>query len=88
MSTTSVRLDNDLQDKLDTTADKLKRTKGWIINEALRQYLEREERKQRMFEETQEAIADLEASRIISGEEVMQWLETWGSISEKDAPKV
>ena len=88
MSTTSVRLDDDLQDKLDTTADKLKRTKGWIINEALRQYLEREERKQRMFEETQEAIADLEASRIISGEEVMQWLETWGSLSEKEAPKV
>ena len=87
MKTTSVRLDNDLQDKLDTTADKLKRTKGWIINEALRQYLEREERKQRMFEETQEAIADLEASRIISGEEVMQWLETWGSLAEKGAPK-
>jgi predicted transcriptional regulator len=88
MSTTSIRLDDDLQDKLDTTADKLKRTKGWIVNEALRQYLEKEERKQRMFEETQEAIADLEASCIIPGEEVMQWLETWGSISEKDAPKV
>ena len=88
MSTTSFSLDNDLQDKLDATSNRLKRTKGWIINEALRQYIEQEERKLKMLQETEEAIADIEASRIISGEEVMQWLETWGSLSEKDAPKV
>jgi len=86
MTTTSVRLDDDLQFKLETAADRLKRTKGWIINEALRQFIEREELQQRMLEETQNAIADLEAQRIVSGEEVMQWLETWGSPQEKDAP--
>jgi len=88
MSTTSFRLDDDLEEKLEVTATKLQRTKGWIINEALRQYIIREEKKLRMLEETQEAIADIEAQRVISGEEVMKWLETWGTAAESQAPKV
>ena len=86
MSTTSFRLDDDLQEKLDTTANRIKRSKGWIINDALRRYIEQEELKQRMFEETQEALADIEAGRVVSGEEVMKWLETWGTAVETKAP--
>lgn len=86
MSTTSFRLDDDLQEKLDTTANRLKRSKGWIINDALRQYIEQEERKQQMLEQTQEAIADIEAGRVVSGEDVMKWLETWGTLAETKAP--
>ncbi|MFH7028188.1 MAG: CopG family ribbon-helix-helix protein [Heteroscytonema crispum UTEX LB 1556] len=88
MSTTSFRLDEDLEEKLDTTATKLQRTKGWIINDALRQYIAREERKLRMLEETQEAVSDIEARRVVSGEEVMEWLSTWGTPLEGKAPKV
>jgi predicted transcriptional regulator len=43
MSTTSFQLDEDLQEKLESTATRLKRTTGWLINEAVRQYIEREE---------------------------------------------
>lgn len=86
MSTTSFRLDDDLQEKLDTTANRLKRSKGWIINDALRQYIEQEERKQQMLEETQDALADIEAGRVVSGEDVMKWLETWGTAAETKAP--
>lgn len=88
MATTSVRLDDELQAKLEALADKLERSKGWIINTALLQYIEREERRQRMLEETEEAIADIEAGRIVSGEDVMQWLETWGTDTEKQSPPV
>jgi predicted transcriptional regulator len=87
MSTTSFRLDDDLEEKLEVTAKKLQRTKGWIINDALRQYIAQEEQKLRMLEETQEAIADIEAQRVVSGEEVMKWLETWGTVVETQAPK-
>ncbi|MEA5551378.1 CopG family ribbon-helix-helix protein [Anabaena cylindrica UHCC 0172] len=88
MSTTSFRLDDDLQEKLDTAATRLQRSKGWIINDALRRYIEQEERKQQMLEETQEAIADIEAGRVVSGEEVMKWLETWGTAAETKAPLI
>lgn len=88
MSTTSFRLDKELQEKLDATATRLQRSKGWIINDALRRYIEREERKQRMLEETEEAVADIQAGRVFSGEEVMKWLETWGTSNETTAPEV
>lgn len=88
MSTTSFRLDDDLQEKLEATAARLQRSKGWIINDALRQYIKHEEFKQRMLEETEEAIADIQAGRVVSGEEVMKWLETWGTGNETKAPKV
>jgi predicted transcriptional regulator len=88
MNTTSFRLDDDLEEKLEVTATKLQRTKSWIINDALRQYIAREEQKLKMLEETQEAIADIQAQRVVSGEEVMKWLETWGTASEATAPKI
>lgn len=87
MTTTSFRLDEDLQEKLDSTAARLKRTKGWLINEAVRQYIEREELRTRMLSETLEAIADVEAGHIVSGEEVLNWLKTWGSETESKAPR-
>jgi predicted transcriptional regulator len=77
-----------LEDQLEVTATKLQRTKGWIINDALRQYIAREEQKLRMLEETQEAIADIQAQRVVSGSEVMKWLETWGTVVEAPAPKI
>jgi len=71
-----------------TTAERLRRSKGWVINDALRQYIGCEERKQRMLEETEEAIADIQAARVVSGSEVMKWLETWGTSNETNAPQV
>lgn len=85
-STTSFRMDDDLDGKLDHIAQKLRRSKSWIINDALRLYIDQEERKQEMLQKTEEAIADIEASRVVSGEEVMQWLDTWGTEQEKTAP--
>lgn len=88
MSTTSFRLDDDLENKLSSIAQSLSRSKSWIINDALRLYIAREERKQQMLRETEEALADLEAGRVVSGVEVMQWLETWGTEGETEAPKL
>jgi len=88
MSTTSFRMDDELVPQLDEIAQSLRRSKSWIINDALRFYIEREQRRQQMLRETEEALADLEANRLLSGEEVMNWLETWGTAHETEAPKL
>lgn len=88
MSTTSFRMDDDLGPKLDGIAESMRRSKSWIINDVLRLYIEREERRQRMLRETESALADLETSRVISGEQVMKWLETWGTDHEIEAPEL
>jgi predicted transcriptional regulator len=40
-----------------------------------------------MLFETEEAIADIEAGRIVSGVEVLNWLKTWGTQAESKAPQ-
>lgn len=87
MTTTSFRLDDELDPQLDEIARYLRRSKSWIINDALRLYIEREQRRQEMLQETEEALADLEANRLLSGEQVMKWLETWGTERESEAPE-
>ena len=88
MTRTSFQLDDDLESKLNSIANNLSRSKSWIINDALRIYISREEKKQQILHETEEAFADLEAGGVVSGEEVMQWLETWGTDEETKAPKL
>lgn len=86
MGMTSVRMPDELLGQLDRAAEKLRRSKGWIINDAVKEYLIREERKAQMLEETLKAIADIKAGRVIDGAEVMDWLESWGTDEEKAPP--
>ena len=84
MTTINFRLDDDLENKLNSIAKNLSRSKSWIINDALRLYITREEKMQQMLDETDEALVDLDAGKIVSVEEVMQWLETWGTDETKE----
>ena len=88
MGMTSVRMPDELLEQLNLAAEKLRRSKGWIINDALREYLAREERKSQILEETLEALEDVKAGRVIEGTEVMDWLKSWGTEHEKSPPRI
>ena len=87
MRMTSVRMPDDLLQRLDSTATRLRRSKGWIINDAVREYLEREDLRQRRDEETREALAELEAGQVVDGDEVLAWIDSWGSDEEREPPR-
>lgn len=86
MGMTSVRMPDELLDQLEQAAEKMRRSKGWIINDAVKEYLIREERKAQMLEETRQALSDIQAGRVVNGEEVMGWLESWGTDVETTPP--
>ena len=86
MGVTSVRLPDDLQARLEETAERLKRSKGWVISEALSEYVEKEERAVVRLERTHKALAHSEYGQVIDGDEVMDWIASWGSDSEKRPP--
>ena len=73
MGMTSVRIPDELLEQLQETTEKLRRSKGWIINDAVREYLINEERKSRMLEDTREALADINADRVVDGANVIDW---------------
>ena len=87
MGMTSVRIPDDLLQQLDSTATRLRRSKGWIINDAVREYLEREDLRQRRDEETREAMAELDAGQVVDGDEVLAWIDSWGSENELEPPR-
>ncbi|VAW71929.1 hypothetical protein MNBD_GAMMA12-2959 [hydrothermal vent metagenome] len=83
MGMTSVRMPDELLSQLEEAAEKLRRSKGWIINDAVKEYLKRETRKTQMLAETREALADIKAGRVVDGTEIIEWLDTWGSEIKK-----
>ncbi|TVQ83897.1 MAG: ribbon-helix-helix protein, CopG family [Chromatiaceae bacterium] len=87
MGMTSVRMPDDLLQRLDNTATRLRRSKGWIINDAVREYLERDELRQRRDQETREALAELDAGQVVDGDEVLAWIDSWGSENEHEPPR-
>jgi predicted transcriptional regulator len=87
MGVTSVRMPDDLLRRLDAAAERLRRSKGWLINDAVREYLEREDERLRRLEETKEALAELDAGELIDGDEVLTWLDSWGTDHEREPPR-
>jgi predicted transcriptional regulator len=78
---------DELLQRLDSTATRLRRSKGWIINDAVREYLEREDLRQRRDEETREALTDLDAGQVVDGDQVLAWIDSWGSKNEREPPR-
>lgn len=87
MATTSVRLDDELQDRLARLAERMRRTRGWIINEALEEYVSREELQEERYQQSLEALREAEAGDVIEGDEVIAWIESWGTENELPPPR-
>ena len=87
MAMTSVRMPDDVAERLEQLAARLKRAKGWVINEALLEYLERAEHRQRRVEDTLEGIEALEAGETVDGDDVLTWLDSWGKPEELPPPE-
>lgn len=89
MPVTSVRLDDDLHRRLERLAEREQRTRGWLINDALRAYLEQEELRARRYRQTLEALDEIDAGApTVDGEVVLDWIASWGSEGEKPIPRI
>jgi predicted transcriptional regulator len=59
-----------LAQKVDQLADRMERSRGWIVKQALTAWIEEEEARHRM---TLEALTDVDAGRVIDHESVRAW---------------
>ena len=88
MSVTTVRLQPEVEEGLEAMADKLQRTKSWLINQALREYIERETVERLRWQQTLKAMESVARGQVVDGEAVHAWLESWGTENELSAPSV
>jgi predicted transcriptional regulator len=69
-------------------AGKQHRSKSWLINEALRSYIQRQEQDQARWQETLQAMESVAQGKAVPAEVVHAWLRSWGSAEEQPAPKI
>lgn len=87
MAVTSVRLSPELEEQLASVAERARRTKSWLIQEAVRDYLDRMGQDERRWADTLEALASVKAGRVVAGDEMMDWIASWGKKAEKKPPR-
>jgi predicted transcriptional regulator len=87
MPITSVRLSEDLAEQLADLADKLHRSKSWLISEAVKDFIARANDDTRRWQETLEALDAVQAGHVIDGDRVDAWLSRWGSDDETPPPQ-
>ena len=82
-----VRLDKQLESRLNALASKTQRSKSFLAKEALIRYIEQEERKQRENDLTMARWEEYrETGETVSNDDVMGWLESWGTDQEESCP--
>ena len=82
-----VRLDEQLENRLNALAKKAQRSKSFLAKEALTRYIEEEERKQLENELTFARWEEYqETGEITSNDLMTKWLESWGTEQEESCP--
>jgi len=87
MSVTTVRLQPEVESDLEAMAAKLQRSKNWLINQAIREFVARQALDQSRWKETLAAMESVAQGQVVSDEAVHAWLETWGSAEELPPPQ-
>jgi len=73
-----------MADKVDQMAERLERSRGWIMKQALSAWIDQEEERSRL---TREALADVEAGRVIDHQSVQAWADSLDSDNPMDVPR-
>jgi predicted transcriptional regulator len=68
----TAKLPNELVSRMDEVADRIDRSKSWIVRQAVAEWLQEE---QRRYELTLEALKDVDEGKTIPHEEVLAMVE-------------
>jgi predicted transcriptional regulator len=86
VAVTSVRLSTDIIAPLEKLSQRLDRSRNYIINQAIKEYVARQSMEEVLWGDTLVALESIKSGRSISGSEVKKWLESWGDENEKNPP--
>ncbi len=73
-----------LAEKIDLMAERLKRSRGWIMKQALSAWLAQEEERERL---TREAFADVDVDRVIDHQAVRAWADSLSTDEPLPVPR-
>jgi len=90
MPTTAVaiKIDQKTKERYKNLAQIKDRSAHWMMREAIKQYVDREEKRESFRQDAVNSWNEYQETGLhATGDEVIKWLNTWGSDDEKDAPE-
>ncbi|MDX2425091.1 MAG: ribbon-helix-helix protein, CopG family [Cycloclasticus sp.] len=87
MSITSIRITDDVDKPLEALSKTLDRSKNYLINQAIKEFIARQSVEESRWQETLEALESIKQGKTIEEEDVNAWLNSWGSNERKIPPK-
>ena len=87
VSTTSLKLDSELKERVRQLATARRRSAHWIMREAVEQYVGREEKREKLRQDLLAAWADFQANGLhATAEEADAWLAKLETGEDAEAP--
>ena len=84
----SVKLEDELRERIKGLADARRRTTHWLMREAIQQYVEREEQRETLRQATLQAWQEYQATGLhVSGEEADTWLAKLSEGQDVEPPQ-
>ena len=84
----SLKLADELKTRVQHIAHLHNRSSQWVMCEAIRKYIEREEAQESFKQEALLSWTQFQETRQhLTGKEVQNWLSTWGNDNEMEMPK-
>ncbi len=84
---TSLKIDDLMKDRIQRLATTRDRSPHWIMREAIREYVDREETRDGFVRDAEAAWQDYKETGLhITGDEATAWLASWGTTDERTPP--
>ncbi len=90
MTTTAVaiKIDQKTKERYKNLALIKDRSTHWMMREAIKQYVDREEKRESFLRDAVNSWNEYQETGLhATGNEVIKWLNTWGTDDEQDAPE-
>lgn len=84
MTTLTIRVDKAMKARLERAAKQQRRSKAFVAVAAIEEYLSVQEWQEARI---RKAIASADRGAGVAHESVRDWVESWGTENERDAPK-
>ncbi len=90
MTTTAVaiKIDQKTKERYKNLAQIKDRSPHWMMREAINQYVDKEEKRESFRQDAVNSWNEYQETGLhVTGDEVIKWLNTWGTDDEKDEPE-
>lgn len=87
MGITSIRLADNIEKPLEFLAKKLDRSKSYLINQAIKEFIARQSLEESRWLDTLEALESVKLGKSVDEADVNAWLNSWGTGERKELPK-